>query len=419
MRLTLCILSVALAVPCSLAAGENANPAKPPFRYVWGEAFHILPHTTSNESGYFSLNEGRNGKIYVGTAQYQFNAYLVEFDPRTEKQRIVVDTRNLCGSMAGGYASQSKIHTRNFVGSSGKIYIGSKQGYRSVPGDTSEYPGGYVMTYDPKTDKAECLGMPYPKEGVIDVVADEKRGLIYVVTCEEQHFMLYDTKTKKYRELGPLLTPYATTLIDSTGRAHVLTKDIQLATYDPETDKVTTRDIVLDGQQWRPQPEKPIPTWNLAADAKTAYLINMSDPALYEVNLETAVVRNLGNRTEGKEPDSRNSLAIAPDGRVYTLVRVKNDSGFGGGYLHHLTRYTPKTGKHDDLGVLAIKNPGFFDFSPLWNGQPKPFSNGFPKLPDGTMTPYHVHMSLIIARNGSMYATFLSPFTLLKIPPIR
>jgi len=31
-----------------------------------------------------------------------------------------------------GYAAQSKIHTRNFVGPSGKIYVGSKQGYPSA-----------------------------------------------------------------------------------------------------------------------------------------------------------------------------------------------------------------------------------------------------------------------------------------------
>ena len=31
-------------------------------------------------------------------------------------------------------------------------------------------------------------------EGVIDVVADEARGLIYAITCEHQHWMLLDTK---------------------------------------------------------------------------------------------------------------------------------------------------------------------------------------------------------------------------------
>jgi len=424
MRALLLALSV-VGLSAGLARGEAdpGKPTKPPFPYVWGTAYHIPPWTTSDESGYFSLCEGRNGRLYVGTAQYNFNSYLVEFDPRTKRQRIVLDTRRLTGSMAVGYAAQAKLHTRNFTGQSGKIYVGSKQGYRSIPGDSSEYPGGYVMTYDPKTDRAECLGMPYPKQGVIDVVADESRGLLYVVTCEDQHWMLYNVQTKAYRELGPLLTPYATTLIDSRGRANVLTKDFQVAQYDPATGKMRVRDLVLDGQKWVPEPSEPVPTWNLAADGRTAYLINMSDPALYAIDLgaegETVPATKLGNRTAGKQPDSRNSLAIARDGRVFTLVRVLNETGFGKGYLHQLTRYSPKTGQHDILGVVVVKNPDYFDSRPLWNGKPKPFSDGFPRLPDDTMTPKHVHMSLIISRRGTLYATFLSPFTLIDLGRVR
>ena len=48
---------------------------------------------------------------------------------------------------------------------------------------------------------------------MIDVTADESRGLLYVVTCEEQHWMVAPIKggDGQYRELGPLLTPYAMT----------------------------------------------------------------------------------------------------------------------------------------------------------------------------------------------------------------
>ena len=130
-----------------------------PFTYVWAKAFHIPPETTTEESGYFSLCEGHNEKIYIGTAAYGRNSYLVEFDPATEKMRIVLDTHKLVGLPATptGYAAQSKIHTRNFVGPSGKIYVGSKQGYPTAVehealkrGETIPvYQGGYVMVYDP------------------------------------------------------------------------------------------------------------------------------------------------------------------------------------------------------------------------------------------------------------------------------
>jgi hypothetical protein len=128
--------------------------------YLWAKAYHIPPETTTEESGYFALCEGKNGRIYIGCAAYGRDSYLVEFDPETEKMRIVLDTHKLVGLPLEptGYAAQSKIHTRNFVGPSGKIYVGSKQGYPTAKeketGKVATYRGGYVMTYDPATGTA-------------------------------------------------------------------------------------------------------------------------------------------------------------------------------------------------------------------------------------------------------------------------
>ena len=87
-------------VPVFLVAASSAF-AKAPFEYVWGTAHHVLPETHSDESGYFSLCEGNDGRIYVGTAKYGENAYLVEFDSVTGKQRIVVDAHKVCELFSG------------------------------------------------------------------------------------------------------------------------------------------------------------------------------------------------------------------------------------------------------------------------------------------------------------------------------
>ena len=42
---------------------------------------------------------------------------------------------------------------------------------------------------------------------------------------------------------------------------------------------------------------------------------------------------SLGDRVKGVHPDSRGSISIGPDGRVYSVVRVDNKTGFGTGYL--------------------------------------------------------------------------------------
>jgi hypothetical protein len=416
---------VALAFSAAPAFGQAATDV-PPFRYVWATAYHVLPETHTDESGYFSLCEGKNGKMYVGTAKYGFNAYLVEFDPKTEKQRIVIDVNKVCGLTVKGptYAAQSKIHTRNFVGPSGIIYVGSKQGYRRGKDDTADYPGGYVMTYDPATDKTECHGMPYKGEGVNDVTADEARGLIYVVTCEDHHWMIYDMKAKKYREPDPTLrlTPYAQTLVDGKGRAVVVTRDFRLARYDPATDKLTVRAIASNGKPVGTADDKLGPAcWAMTPDGSTAYLIRMSDSTLFRLDLtadgDKVPCADLGRLIEGTGFDSRGSLIVGHDGNVYALMRVNNTTGFGKDFLHHLVSYDPKLKTMRDHGVLGVRNPDYFDFSPGKDGKPKPWTHGFHKLPDGTLTPLHVHMALCMAKDGTLYATSIYPFTLMRIAP--
>jgi len=414
------VMAVVGILPILAAHSVAVAQTKP--RYVPAGAYHVLPETHNNESGYFSLCEGLDGMVYIGTCKYGENGYLVRFDPITAKQKVVVDVHKLCGLKASGYAAQAKIHTRNFVGASGKVYVGSKQGYRAK-GDTSNYPGGYLMTYDPRTGRGENLGMPFAAQGIIDVTADEKRGLIYIVTCEDQHWMLYDCAARKYRELGPMLTPYAVTLIDAAGRACAITKDFQLARYDPASGKVTVRPIAIGPKRFVRAGNSSIPTWVLSADARKAWLILMNDPTLVEIDLmgagKTARAVSHGKMVEGKRPDSRSAMSLGPDGRIYAVVRVDNETGFGKGHLHHLARFDPRTKKTEDLGVLTVKNPDFFDFSPRKDGKKPPWSHGFHKLPDGTLTPLHHHMALIAGADGTLYVTVLYPFTLLKIDAFK
>ena len=205
---------------------------------------------------------------------------------RTRKRSAsCIDTNKLCGLTATGYAAQAKIHTRNFVGPSGKIYVGSKQGYRQK-GDDSEYPGGYVMVYDPRHGQGQNLGMPFKGQGVIDVVADESRGLLYAVTCEDQHWMLGDLKGGAYRELGPLLTPYASTLSTPTAAPTRLTNNFQLARLRPgDRQGHDTARSTSTATASRAPTTSAIPTWVLAPDGRHAYLILMNDPTLLEIDL--------------------------------------------------------------------------------------------------------------------------------------
>src|SRR5687768_10424991 len=81
-----------------------------PTRWLPATAYHIPSEYTTEESGYQSLGEGKDGKIYVGTAKYGYNGYLLAFDPRTERFSVAIDTMKTIGSTATGFAAQAKIH---------------------------------------------------------------------------------------------------------------------------------------------------------------------------------------------------------------------------------------------------------------------------------------------------------------------
>src|SRR5207244_4087279 len=104
------------------------------------------------------------------------------------------------GTHATGFAAQGKIHTRNNVGASGKIYFGTKQGYPGKGEKRTDYPGGYPMVYDPKTGKTRVYPIPVSHQGIISVTPDESRGVAYISTCADTrpdgtHFMVLDLKT--------------------------------------------------------------------------------------------------------------------------------------------------------------------------------------------------------------------------------
>src|SRR5262249_5179858 len=151
------------AVCAALPAADSGT------HWLRATAYAIPKETTNQGSGYFSIVTGKDGRVYVGTAKYGVSSFLVEFDPKTRAMKVVVDTQKEIGTKAKGFAAQSKIHTRNNVGASGKVYFGTKQGYPEKGEKRTDYPGGYPMVYDPKTGKTHVYPIPVKHQGIISI----------------------------------------------------------------------------------------------------------------------------------------------------------------------------------------------------------------------------------------------------------
>jgi sugar lactone lactonase YvrE len=391
---------------------------------------HVVPKWTATEGeGYFSIIEGKNGRLYVGTHVNGANAFLVEFDPASGAMKVVVDAQKEVGTKPHGFAAQAKIHTRSNVGTSGKIYFGTKQGYPSKDEKYTDYPGGYPMAYDPATGKTEVFPIPVPYQGINSIIPDESRGVAYISTCadgrpgphESSHVLVLDLKTKKYRDLIDAEHPFGFLVIDYRGRVYHPIRGGTIARYDPATSKVDRLEQTIDGKH--PTPEShladkdchPI-NWDITPDGKTLYAVPMSTNQLYVYDLTgdgpTLQGRSLGTLVAGaKETDCR-ALCVGPTGQAWVAVTVADPTV---GRLLHLVSYVPGARGPRDHGPVAVSNPDFTEFTGK-DGKPLPFHGGFIKLPDGTTTTRYVILGVCQANDGRVYILALHPYAVLEVP---
>jgi sugar lactone lactonase YvrE len=391
-------------------------------------AYAVPYETTSEQSGYFSLIEGQDGKIYIGTAKYGSNAFLVAFDPQTEKMNIVVDCQKEIGNGATGFAAQAKIHTRNNVGASGKIYFGTKQGYPREGEQRDDYLGGYPMVFDPATGKTRVYDIPVKHQGIISVTPDESRGVAYVSTCSDErptesaHFLVLDLERGTYRDLVDTRHMYAFIVVDHRGRAYHPLLGGEIARFDPQTDKLERLQQTIDGrpptsESLLAHPESHPINWDISPDGKTLYAVAMSGNALYAYDL-TAAGDTLPGKTIGKlveqatKTDCR-AMCVASDGTVWAGVATTLADGDGG---LRIVSYKPGAASARDHGRAVIANPDFTKFKSD-DGKDFPWHHGVEKLADGALAPRYTIMAICAAKSGDVFFTTLYPFTLHRARP--
>lgn len=418
------IALVGLAV-WSAAAGSRLAAEETPWR--WGTAYALPKQTTTEGSGYFSIVEGKNARLYIGTAKYRHNAYLVEFDPAKKRMEIVVDAHKEIGTSATGFAAQAKIHTRNNTGPSGRIYFGTKQGYPKDDEKRNDYLGGYPMVFDPATGKTKVFPIPVPYQGIISVTPDESRNVAYISTCSDErpiestHFLVLDLATGKYRDLIDARHMYAFIVVDYKGRAYHPVLGGDIVRYDPATERLERLKQTIDGmpptaESLLAAPEAHPINWDITPDGKTLYAVAMSGNQLYAYDLtaegSTLPGKSLGKLLSHAEKTDCRGMCVGPKGTVYATVLGSSKSR--GSYLH-LVRYKPGSASVEDRGPLAIRNPDYTEFVDA-AGKALPWHHGVKKVKEkeNVMVPLY-HMGVCEATDGKVYVIHICPYTVLQI----
>lgn len=395
-------------------------------KWLWSTA-HVVPkETTSEGSGYFSIIEGKNGTIYVGSAKYGHNAYLVGYDPKSQQMKIAVDCMKEIGSTATGFAAQAKIHTRNNIGPSGKIYFGTKQGYPAKGQPVTDYAGGYPMVYDPANSTTKVYDIPVKYHGIISVTPDESRGLAYISTCddgrpiEHSHFMVLDLATGKYTDLIDSQHMYAFIVVDHKGRAYHPLRGGEIARYNPDTKQLDKLKQTIDGaaptkdSHLADEHSHPL-NWEISPDGKTLWCVAMSGNRLYSYDL-TGDGNTLAGKSHGsliKDADSTDcrAVCVAADGKIWAGVNATK----GKETFIHLVNFQPGDAAVKDHGRVAIKNPDYTNFTDD-NGKQLPWHHGVYKYNDVTLPRYSC-LGVCAGRDGTVYLLTLAPFTLHAIKP--
>ena len=399
-----------------------------PARADWirGKAYKLPSEYTNQESGYFYIIEGKNGRIYIGAAKYGINGYLLEFDPTTGTTRMVLDVMKTIGSTARGFAAQAKIHTRNNVGASGRIYVGTKQGYPEKGESRDLYPGGYVMTFDPANNRCEHFGIAKPKHGIISVMPDEAHGLVYVSTCSDDrpidhsHFMVLDLKTRKYTDLGDTEIAYAFIILDQKRRAYHPVAGGTLFRYDPETARVEQMLMRIDKQvpPYSLRRNSAILNWDATQDGRWLYSVEMTTNQLFQFDLaSTGPIlegRSCGPLLKKARATDCRALCVGHRGTVWAAV---TEQGLPTGPLLHLVSYQAEIMQPMDHGAIAIANPDFATMT-LPDGKPKPWHHTIRREKDGTLTPWQP-MGVCQASNGTVYVLTIAPFTLIRFDQFK
>lgn len=414
---------------------QSAEPAKLPTRNWLPSTATVVPKETCTEGeGYFSIIEGHNGRLYIGTHANAVNSWLVEFDPPTNQMKIVVDVHKAIGKDLKGFGSQAKIHTRNNTGASGKIYFGSKQGYPDLKKEKwTDYPGGYPMVYDPKTGETKVYPIPVPHQGINSITPDESRGVAYISTCsdhkpgpgENSIFAVLDLKTGKSRNLMDTQHIYGFIVVDYRHRAYHPILGGDIARYDPSSDKLERLKQTIDGKPITeasmlalPDPKTIPMNWDISPDGKTLYCQPMSANRLYSYDLtQTGPTLNghdLGELIPGAKSVDCRAFCVGPTGDAWAAI---TEGGVPEGVsLLHLVRYHPGDAAPRDLGPVSVSNPDFTEFKGK-NGKELLYHSGFPKLANGITTSKHVILGVCEGKDGVVNIMAMHPYAVLRVKP--
>jgi hypothetical protein len=298
----------------------------------------------------WSLSVGPDGRIYAAACAEGVPGGVVK-PVRYNEQRDDLDYLFDLGEKVddpgtSGRATQCKIHY-SFVPSmaDGILYMATHLSgppidrpvyspWYSWHDEKRLFRGAALLAFNTKTDQVMWWDTLIPKEGCRCLLHDEDRRLLYALSYPRDHFIVYDLKTRKRRDVGRIGSINGQALfLDRKHRVWTTNDYGHLVRYTPETDRLEISPESL--------PHNPVyqTGWHSvfydvapSPDRSCVYAVTWN-PNPYMMRIwpdegEWPRIENLGPATQGRDltipenmfKDHCGGLTFAGDGKLYYVA---------------------------------------------------------------------------------------------------
>ncbi|MGH2452764.1 MAG: hypothetical protein ACRDF5_03240 [bacterium] len=347
-RATLGATAVLLLVLAAVAPAPAAPPTLNP-TVIW------VPEEYHTGGAYTAIQAAPDGRLYLGTTVYDGYARFLVLPPGANQFQLITDMSGATGENSPGPYAQAKIHTKPVVAPDGRIYFGTKSGKPAAQEQwQTNYPGGHLLVYDPRTGRVTDLGIAKPRQSMISLAVDPGRNLVYILTDPEMHLLVFDPRSRTFADRGQLPPTYPPTryLVSlANGDVYHRAGADAFMRFDAETGRIVRVPLQFSG---RGNYEAPYATI-ASLDGRRFYGVGQGGGQVYTfVPGERAIAVQLHGSAvpEGASGTGNHyTIAAAPDGHVYYTAT------YGRGASLYILRLNARTGSPEVLGQVGPLPP--------------------------------------------------------------
>jgi len=333
------------------------------------------------------LMAGRDGRVYTGLCDEGGSAHFYQYDPATDKNRMVADIATFLGERGKGIRMSSKIHNHPVEDSQGRVYfipMSNGAGPKNI--DYTSWRGGHVLRYNPADDTLEDLGLLDRMVGSYPLAIDRKRNQLFGIGYTG-YLYRFDIEKRETHTLGRITNwdICRDIAVDDDGNCYGCWGISRIWRYDPRTDRPydLAVQIPFDPTVWPTQLGNPMidrayiwraVEWDpvdqavygvtcgsgsilfkyephVGLEGKVTELAQMCDPKF----LEPAGRKDIPYSPLAFAVDSKNRrVYFVPSSRAYAIGSYAET--FGVTSDHHLLMYDLKAGRKVDLGALRTED---------------------------------------------------------------